>query len=117
MCRIYPLVAISKVKPITDEFDKTLNGNQFTRFEMIPDHKVILEEYIALRQRLVYLSENIGKRLSIDETYLSKRTLPILTNKAAERSYSGYGLPERQTVIAIIEKTPLKLRNTVSDII
>jgi hypothetical protein len=28
----YALVAISKVKPITDEFDKTLNGNQFTRF-------------------------------------------------------------------------------------
>jgi hypothetical protein len=44
---------------------KLLNGNQIP--EMIPDHKVILEEALALRQRLVYLSENIGKRLSIDE--------------------------------------------------
>jgi hypothetical protein len=31
ICVGHPLVAISKVKPITDEFDKTLNGT-FTRF-------------------------------------------------------------------------------------
>jgi hypothetical protein len=49
----YPLVAISKV-PITDEFDKLLNGK--ISFTEIPDHKVILEEVlIALRKRLVYL--------------------------------------------------------------
>jgi hypothetical protein len=57
ICVGYALVAISKVKPITDEFDKTLNGNQFTRF---PDHKVILEEaLIVLRQKIGLSFENI----------------------------------------------------------
>jgi 8-oxo-dGTP diphosphatase len=46
----YTLVAISKVKPITDEFDKTL---QWKSVHEIPDHKVILEEVlIALRQKI-----------------------------------------------------------------
>jgi hypothetical protein len=43
---------------------KLLNGNQFHE---IPDHKVILEEaLIVLRHWFIF--ENIGKRLSIDET-------------------------------------------------
>jgi hypothetical protein len=46
----YPLVAISKVKPITDEFDKTF---EWKSVHEIPDHKVILEEaLIALRQKI-----------------------------------------------------------------
>jgi hypothetical protein len=54
------VVAISKVKPITDEFDKTFEWKSFQIPEMIPDHKVILEEVlIALRQRLVYLSKTL----------------------------------------------------------
>jgi hypothetical protein len=69
---------------------------------------------------LVYLSENIGKRLSIDETSLSNGELyTILTNKAAKGKKGAIVAmiagTKAQTVIAIIEKT-LKLRNTVSDI-
>jgi hypothetical protein len=46
----YALVAISKVKPITDEFDKTF---EWKSVHEIPDHKVILEEaLIALRQKI-----------------------------------------------------------------
>jgi hypothetical protein len=54
------------------------------RFLKIPDHKVILEEaLIALDKDWFIFSENIGKRLSIDETYLSNGELyTILTNKA-----------------------------------
>jgi hypothetical protein len=33
-----------KVKPITDEFDKTFEWKSVQIPEMIPDHKVILEE-------------------------------------------------------------------------
>jgi hypothetical protein len=54
MCRILSIVAISKVKPITDEFDKTFEWKSVHEIpEMIPDHKVILEEaLIALRQKI-----------------------------------------------------------------
>jgi 8-oxo-dGTP diphosphatase len=46
----YALVAISKVKPITDEFDKTF---ELKSAHEIPDHKVILEEVlIALIQKI-----------------------------------------------------------------
>jgi hypothetical protein len=50
MCRILSTVAISKVKPITDEFDKTF---EWKSVHEIPDHKVILEEaLIVLRQKI-----------------------------------------------------------------
>jgi hypothetical protein len=63
MCRLLSLVAISKVKPITDEFDKTF---EWKSVHEIPDHKVILEEaLIVLRQKIGLSFENIGKRLSI----------------------------------------------------
>jgi hypothetical protein len=59
---------------------------------------------------LVYLSENIGKRLSIDETSLSNCELyTILTNKAAKGKKGAIVAmiagTKAQTVIAIIEKT------------
>jgi hypothetical protein len=81
---------------------------------------VILEEALALRQKIGLSFENIGKRLSIDETYLSNGELyTILTNKAAKGKKGAIVAmiagTKAQTVIAIIEKT-LKLRNTVSDI-
>jgi predicted RNA methylase len=48
------------------------------------------------------------------------RTYTILTNKAAKGKKGAIVAmiagTKAQTVIAIIEKTPLKLRNTVSDI-
>jgi hypothetical protein len=50
----YALVAISKVKPITDEFDKTF---EWKSVHEIPDHKVILEEaLIVLRQKIGFFS-------------------------------------------------------------
>jgi hypothetical protein len=59
--------------------------------------------------------------LSIDETSLSNGELyTILTNKAAKGKKGAIVAmiagTKAQTVIAIIEKTPLKLRHTVSDI-
>jgi hypothetical protein len=65
--------------------------------------------------------ENLGKRLSIDETALSNGELyTILTNKAAKGKkgtiVAMIAGTKAQTVIAIIEKIPLKLRNTVSEI-
>jgi transposase len=59
--------------------------------------------------------------LSIDETSLSNGEFyTILTNKAAKGKKGAIVAmiagTKVQTVIAIIEKTPLKLRNTVSEI-
>jgi hypothetical protein len=60
MCRILSISCYFKVKPITDEFDKILNGNQFEIPEMIPDHKVILEEaLIVLRQKKFIFSKTL----------------------------------------------------------
>jgi hypothetical protein len=44
------------------------------------------------RKRLAYLSRNLGKRLSIDETSFNGELYTILTNKAAkeERNHSSY---------------------------
>jgi hypothetical protein len=44
MCRILSTSCYFKVKPITDEFDKTFEWKSVHDSEMIPDHKVILEE-------------------------------------------------------------------------
>jgi hypothetical protein len=54
MCRILSTSCYFKVKPITDEFDKTFEWKSVHEIpEMIPDHKVILEEaLIALRQKI-----------------------------------------------------------------
>jgi hypothetical protein len=69
-------------------------------------------------QKIIF-PENLGKRLSIDETALSNGELyTILTNKAAKGKKTIVAMiagTKAQTVIAIIEKIPLKLRNTVSD--
>jgi transposase len=58
--------------------------------------------------------------LSIDETSLSNGELyTILTNKAAKGKKGAIVAmiagTKAQTVVAIIEKTPLRLRNTVSE--
>jgi transposase len=65
--------------------------------------------------------ENIGKRLSIDETSLSNGELyTILTNKAAKGKkgtiVAMVAGTKAETVIAIIEKIPLKQRNLVTEI-
>jgi hypothetical protein len=54
MCRLLSISCYFKVKPITDEFDKTFEWKSVHEIpEMIPDHKVILEEaLIALRQKI-----------------------------------------------------------------
>ena len=65
--------------------------------------------------------ENIGKRLSIDETSLSNGELyTILSNKAG-KGKKGIIVAmvtgtKAETVIAIIEKIPLKQRNLVTEI-
>jgi transposase len=66
-------------------------------------------------------SKNIGKRLSIDETSLSNGELyTILTNKAAKGKAGSIVAmvtgTKADTVIAIIEKIPLKQRNLVTEI-
>jgi transposase len=65
--------------------------------------------------------KNIGKRLSIDETSLSNGELyTILTNKAAKGKKGAIVAmvagTKAETVIAIIEKIPLKQRNLVTEI-
>lgn len=65
--------------------------------------------------------ENIGKRLSIDETSLSNGELyTILTNKSGKgRKGTIVAMvagTKAETVIAIIEKIPLKQRNLVAEI-
>jgi transposase len=65
--------------------------------------------------------ENIGKRLSIDETSLSNGELyTILTNKAAKGKkgtiVAMIAGTKADVVISIIEKIPLKQRNKVTEI-
>jgi transposase len=65
--------------------------------------------------------ENIGKRLSIDETSLSNGELyTILTNKANKGKkgtiVAMVAGTKAETVIAIIEKIPLRQRNLVEEI-
>jgi transposase len=72
------------------------------------------------KQWLVF-PENIGKRLSIDETSLSNGELyTIVTNKAGKgRKRTKVAMiagTKAETVIAILEKIPLKLRNSVTEI-
>jgi len=72
------------------------------------------------KQWLVF-PENIGKRLSIDETSLSNGELyTIVTNKAGKgRKGTIVAMvagTKADTVIAILEKIPLKLRNSVTEI-
>jgi hypothetical protein len=46
------------------------------------------------RKRLAYLSENLGKRLSIDKRLFNGELYTILTNKAAKerKEHSSYDL-------------------------
>ena len=72
------------------------------------------------KQWLIF-PENIGKRLSIDETSLSNGELyTIVTNKAGKgRKGTIVAMiagTKAETVIAILEKIPLKLRNSVTEI-
>ena len=72
------------------------------------------------KQWLVF-PKNIGKRLSIDETSLSNGELyTILTNKAAKGKKGAIVAmvdgTKAETVIAIIEKIPIKQRNQVTEI-
>ena len=72
------------------------------------------------KQWLIF-PENIGKRLSIDETSLSNGELyTIVTNKAGKgRKGTIVAMiagTKAETVIAIVEKIPLKLRNSVTEI-
>jgi transposase len=65
--------------------------------------------------------QNIGKRLSIDETSLSNGELyTILTNKSGKgRKGTIIAMvagTKAETVIAVMEKIPLKLRNLVKEI-
>ena len=89
-------------------------------------YKDYLSDFKAWKQKshakqwLVF-PENIGKRLSIDETSLSNCELyTIVTNKSG-KGRKGTIVPivagtKAETVIAILEKIPLKLRNSVTEI-
>ena len=89
-------------------------------------YKDYLSDFKAWKQKshakqwLVF-PENIGKRLSIDETSLSNGELyTIVTNKAGKgRKGTIVAMvagTKAETVIAILEKIPLKLRNSVTEI-
>jgi transposase len=72
------------------------------------------------KQWLIF-PKNLGKRLSIDETSLSNGELyTILTNKAGKGKkgtiVAMIAGTKADTVIAIIEKIPLKARNQVTEI-
>ena len=72
------------------------------------------------KQWLIF-PKNLGKRLSIDETSLSNGELyTILTNKAGKGKkgtiVAMIAGTKADTVIAIIEKIPLKVRNQVTEI-
>ena len=89
-------------------------------------YKDYLSDFKAWKQKshakqwLVF-PENIGKRLSIDETSLSNGELyTIVTNKSGKgRKGTIVAMvagTKAETVIAILEKIPLKLRNSVTEI-
>ncbi|MFV8355228.1 transposase [Flavobacterium sp. XS1P32] len=72
------------------------------------------------KQWLIF-PKNLGKRLSIDETSFSNGELyTILTNKAGQGKKGTVVAiiagTKADTVTAIIEKTPLKARNQVTEI-
>ena len=78
-------------------------------------------DQIKHAKKWLLFPENIGKRLSIDETSLSNGELyTILTNKSAKgRKGTIVAMvagTKAETVIAIIEKIPLKQRNLVREI-
>jgi transposase len=78
-------------------------------------------DQISHAKEWLLFPENIGKRLSIDETSLSNGELyTILTNKA-NKGKKGTIVAiiagtKAETVIAIIEKIPLRQRNLVEEI-
>ena len=89
-------------------------------------YKDYLSDFKAWKQKshakqwLVF-PKNIGKRLSIDETSLSNGELyTIVTNKAGKGKkgtiVAMIAGTKAETVIAILEKIPLKLRNSVTEI-
>ena len=89
-------------------------------------YKDYLSDFKAWKQKShakqwLIFPENIGKRLSIDETSLSNGELyTIVTNKAGKgRKGTIVAMiagTKAETVIAIVEKIPLKLRNSVTEI-
>ncbi|MFV5700228.1 ISL3 family transposase [Flavobacterium sp. ZT3R17] len=89
-------------------------------------YKDFLSDFKAWNQKShskkwLLFPENIGKRLSIDETSLSNGELyTILTNKSGKgRKGTIVAMvagTKAETVIAIIEKIPLKQRNLVQEI-
>jgi transposase len=89
-------------------------------------YKDYLSDFKAWKQKShakqwLIFPENIGKRLSIDETSLSNGELyTIVTNKAGKgRKGTIVAMiagTKAETVIAILEKIPLKLRNSVTEI-
>ncbi|CAM3086190.1 Transposase [Flavobacterium frigoris] len=92
---------------------------QYQYKEYLSDFKAWKQKSHA-KQWLIF-PENIGKRLSIDETSLSNGELyTIVTNKAGKgRKGTIVAMvagTKAETVIAILEKIPLKLRNSVTEI-
>jgi transposase len=89
-------------------------------------YKDYLSDFKAWKQKShakqwLIFPENIGKCLSIDETSLSNGELyTIVTNKAGKgRKGTIVAMiagTKAETVIAILEKIPLKLRNSVTEI-
>jgi len=89
-------------------------------------YKDYLSDFKAWKQKShakqwLIFPENIRKRLSIDETSLSNGELyTIVTNKAGKgRKGTIVAMvagTKAETVIAILEKIPLKLRNSVTEI-
>ncbi|WP_425598049.1 ISAon1 family transposase, partial [Flavobacterium crassostreae] len=87
--------------------------------DFLSDFK-IWDQKLHAKQWLIF-PENIGKRLSIDETSLSNGELyTILTNKAGKGKkgtiVAMIAGTKAETVIAIIERIPLKQRNLVTEI-
>jgi len=92
---------------------------QYQYKEYLSDFKAWKQKSHA-KQWLIF-PENIGKCLSIDETSLSNGELyTIVTNKAGKgRKGTIVAMvagTKAETVIAILEKIPLKLRNSVTEI-
>lgn len=89
-------------------------------------YKDYLSDFKAWKQKShakqwLIFPENIGKHLSIDETSLSNGELyTIVTNKAGKgRKGTIVAMiagTKAETVIAILEKIPLKVRNSVTEI-
>ena len=92
---------------------------QYQYKDYLSDFKTCKQKSHA-KQWLIF-PENIGKCLSIDETSLSNgKIYTIVTNKAGKgRKRTIVAMvagTKAETVVAILEKTPLKLRNSVTEI-